>query len=106
MNTWNSVKVSLEDGKVNVVFPTISSDNANFFVNAILPKHVVESMDLNSYKDYFALVPVVDGCAKIMPQSKDVNSLIFDVNACEDTKFAYYQVKNYGSFENFESFLE
>lgn len=106
LNTWNSVKVSLEDGKVNVVFPTISSDNANFFVNAILPKHVVESMDLNSYKDYFALVPVVDGCAKIMPQSKDVNSLIFDVNACEDTKFAYYQVKNYGSFENFESFLE
>ncbi len=106
LNTWDSVKISLEDGKVNVAFPTISSDNANFFVNAILPKHIVESMDLDSYKDYFALVPVVDGCAKIMPQSKDVNSLIFDVNACDDTKFAYYQVKNYGSFDNFESFLE
>ena len=106
LNTWNSVKVSLEDWKVNVSFPTISSDNASFFVNAILPKHVVESMDLNTYKDYFSLAPVIDWCATIMPQSKDVNSLIFDVNACRDTKFAYYQVKNYDSFENFESFLE
>ncbi len=106
LNTWNSVKVSLEDGRVNVSFPTVSSDNANFFINAILPKHVVEYMDLNTYRDYFSLAPVIDWCAKIMPQSKDVNSLIFDVNACEDTNFAYYQVKNYGSFENFESFLE
>ena len=106
LNTWNSVKVSLEDWKVNVSFPTVSSDNANFFINAILPKHVVESMDLNTYRDYFSLAPVIDWCATIMPQSKDVNSLIFDVNACDDTNFAYYQVKNYGSFENFESFLE
>ena len=106
LNTWNSVKVSLEDWKVNVSFPTVSSDNANFFINAILPKHVVESMDLSTYRDYFSLAPVIDWCATIMPQSKDVNSLIFDVNACDDTNFAYYQVKNYGSFENFESFLE
>ena len=106
LNTWNSVNVSLEDGKINISFPTATLDNANFFVNAILPKHIVESMDLDTYKDYFSLAPVTNWCAKIMPQNKDVNSLIFDVNACEDTKFAYYQVKNYGSFENFEKFLE
>jgi hypothetical protein len=52
--------VSLEDGRVNVSFPTVSSDNANFFVNAILPKHVIESMDLNTYRDYFSLAPVID----------------------------------------------
>lgn len=106
LNTWNSVTVSLEDGKVKVSFPTISSDNINFFVNAILPKHIVESMDLSTYMNYFSLAPITNWCAKIMPQSKDVNSLIFDVNECDDTKFAYYQVKNYWSFENFESFLE
>jgi hypothetical protein len=50
----------LEDGKVNVTFPTVSPDNANFFINAILPKHVVESMNLDTYRDYFALVPVTD----------------------------------------------
>ena len=105
LNTWNSVSVSLEDWKVNVSFPIMSSDNINFFTNAILPKHIVESMDLATYKNYFSLAPVTDGCAKIMPQTKDVNSLIFDVNACDDTKFAYYQVKNYGSFDEFENFL-
>ena len=106
LNTWSSVNLSLEDWKIIISFPTATLDNANFFVNAVLPKHVVESMDLDTYKNYFALSPITNWCAKIMSQSKDVNSLIFDVNACEDTKFAYYQVKNYGSFENFEKFLE
>jgi hypothetical protein len=50
----------LEDGKVNVSFPTVNSDNASFFVNAILPKHVVESMDLDTYRDSFSLAPVID----------------------------------------------
>jgi hypothetical protein len=40
-----------------------------------------------------------------MSQTKDINSLIFDVNECDDTKFAYYQVKSYNSFEAFENFL-
>ena len=105
LNTWNSVTVALEDWKVKVSFPTISSDNINFFTNAILPKHIVDSMDLNTYIDYFSLSPVTNWCAKIMSQTKDVNSLVFDVNACSDTNFAYYQIKNYDSFEDFENFL-
>ncbi len=105
LNVWNSVNVALEDGKVKVTFPSASSDNINFFTNAILPKHIVGWMDLDTYKSSFSLNPVTDGCAKIMTQTKDINSLIFDVNDCEDTKFAYYQVKNYNSFEEFESFL-
>ena len=106
LNTRNSVSVSLEDNKVKVVFPTVSSDNMNFFVSSILPKHIVENMDLETYKNYFSLDPVTNGCAKIMPQTTDINSLIFDVNSCSDTKFSYYQVKNYWNFEEFESFLQ
>ena len=105
LNTWNSVTIALEDDRIKVSFPTISPDNINFFTNAILPKHVVDSMDLDTYRNYFSLAPVTDWCAKIMPQSKDVNSLIFDVNACDDTNFAYYQIKSYESFEDFENFL-
>ena len=103
LNTWDSVKVEYtEDGKISVVFPTSSFDNINFFVNAILPKHMVENEDLDYYKNYFSLVPVTNGCAKILYQTNDVNSLIFDLNNCSDTKFGYYQIKNYGSFEEFE----
>lgn len=106
LNVWNSVSVSLEDWKVKVVFPTISSDNINFFTNAILPRHIVSSMDIAMYKDYFSVSPVTNWCAKIMSQTKDVNSLIFDLNDCNDTNFAYYQVKNYESFDDFENFLK
>jgi hypothetical protein len=60
LNIWNSVSVSLEDGKVKVSFPTISDDNFNFFTNAILPKHIVESMDLDTYKNYFSLAPITN----------------------------------------------
>ena len=96
LTTRDSVKVEYtEDGKIRVIFPTSSFDNINFFVNAILPKHVIENMDLDSYKNYFSLSPITNGCASILPQTNDVNSLIFDLNNCEDTKFAYYQIKNY-----------
>jgi len=105
LNIWDSIVVALEDGKIKVTFPTISSDNMNFFTNAILPKHVVDSMDLDAYKDYFSLSPVTNWCASIMSQTKDVNSLIFDLNDCKDTNFAYYQIKSYQSFEDFENFL-
>ena len=105
LNAWNSVSIALEDDKIKLTFPTKNSENINFFINAVLPKHIVGSMDLDEYKSYFSLSPVTDWCAKIMSQTKDVNSLIFDLNECSDTNFAYYQVKNYESFEEFESFL-
>jgi hypothetical protein len=62
-------------------------------------------MDLDTYRDSFSLNPVTNGCASIMPQNRDVNSLIFDVNNCSDTKFYYYQVKNFENFENLEQSL-
>ena len=105
LNTWSSVSISMADWKIEVKFPTISPDNVNFFMNSILPRHVVNSMDLDGYINYFSSSPITNWCAKIMSQTKDVNSLIFDLNSCTDTNFAYYQVKNYWSFENFEKFL-
>ena len=105
LNAWNNISVSLENWKIKVVFPTISSDNLNFFMNSILPRHVIQSMDLDTYRDSFSLNPVTNGCASIMPQNRDVNSLIFDVNNCSDTNFYYYQVKNFENFENLEQSL-
>lgn len=105
LNAWSNISVSLEDWKIKVVFPTISSDNFNFFMNSILPRHIIQSMDLDTYRDSFSLNPVTNGCASIMPQNRDVNSLIFDVNNCSDTKFYYYQVKNFENFENLEQSL-
>ncbi|MDR2541644.1 MAG: hypothetical protein LBD11_08055 [Candidatus Peribacteria bacterium] len=103
LNIWNTVVVSLEDGKVNVTFPTATPDNANFFTNTILPKHVLGNASLDQYRNDFSLAPVRNTCANILSQNKDTNSLIFDLNKCENTNFAYYQIKNYGDFEKFEA---
>ena len=106
LNIWNTVTVALEDGKLNVTFPTATSDNANFFTNYILPKHILANATLDQYRTDFALVPIWNNCATILSQNKDINSLIFDLNACTDTNFAYYQIKNYGDFESFEAGLQ
>jgi hypothetical protein len=41
LNIWNSISVALEDGKVNVSFPTATVENLNFFTNYLLPKHIL-----------------------------------------------------------------
>ena len=106
LNIWNNLLISLDGDKIKVTFPTVNSDNINFFTNLILPRHVVESMDIDEYRNNFSIFPVTNWCAKIMSQTKDLNSLIFDLNACDNTNFAYYQVKSYKDFEDFENFLK
>ena len=105
LNARSNISVSLEEWKVKVSFPTVSADNLNFFVNSILPRHAVEFMDLDTYRDSFSLNPITNSCAKIMFQNRDINSLIFDVNECSNTNFYYYQVKNFENFDNLERSL-
>ena len=90
---------------MNVEFPNPNPDNINFFSNYILPKHILGNATLDDYRTHFATAPVFNDCATILSQNKDVNSLIFDLSKCEDTNFSFYQIKNYGSFENFSQSL-
>ena len=101
LNAWNGITVALENGKIKVEFPTESKSNILFFTNAILPKYVLQQSSLEEYRTDFSLAPVINGCATIMPQNKDLNSLIFNVTNCTNTNFAYYQIKNYESFDKF-----
>jgi hypothetical protein len=106
LNIRNTITVTLADGKVKVAFPTATKANINFFTNYLLPKHVLRTANLEEYITNFSLAPIGNRCASIMNQSKDINSLIFDINKCEETNFAYYQIKNYGSFEKFDASLQ
>jgi hypothetical protein len=106
LNIWNTVTVTLEDGKVNVSFPTATPDNISFFTQYLLPKHILGTATLDQYRTDFALAPVRNTCANILPQTKDINSLVFDLNKCDMTNFSYYQIKNYGSFEEFDATLQ
>ncbi|MDR2189933.1 MAG: hypothetical protein LBP53_01795 [Candidatus Peribacteria bacterium] len=106
LNIWNTVNVALEDGKVKVSFPTATPDNVNFFTQYLLPKHMLGTATLDQYRTDFALAPVWNTCASILSQNKDINSLIFDLTKCDMTNFSYYQIKNYGSFEDFDATLQ
>lgn len=98
--TYKDVKVEQKSDHLVVTFPTSTTDNNYFFTYYLLPKHVLGSADVNKYRSIFAANPITSGCGKIAPKTSDEQSLVFDLTKCEDTNFAYYQIKNYGGFEN------
>lgn len=106
LKVWSDISVYFEDWKVHVLFPTISDENIRFFMNPILPKHLLYSKDLQYYKNTFSLDPITSSCANIVSQVKDINSLVFDLNNCQNTKFSYYQVKSFSSFDDFNNYLK
>lgn len=102
LSAWANVSVALENGAIKVEFPISSPNNATFFTQYILPKHSIANASLEEYRNTFSLAPVYAGCASIVAQTKDINSLIFDLSKCEDTHLGYYQLKTYQNFEEFE----
>ncbi len=95
-----------ESGKINVKFPNKSQDNILFFMNYILPKHILSNYTLEDYKNFFGTQPVYTNCANLMSQTKDPHSLIFNLVNCEDSYLNFYQIKNTLSFENLKKTIE
>lgn len=106
LNIRSQLNISLEDGKIKVVFPSATKDNQLFFTNSILPKHILSSSTLDDYRINFAINPISNACATILTQTKDENSLIFNLTKCSDTNFSYYQIKSYRDFEEMDNFLQ
>ncbi len=75
-----------------VTFPEASPDNRVFFTNFILPK-VARDADFDQYVTLASTKNIGSGCAKVRPETKDTNSVVFDVSNCPDTKFNNYQLK-------------
>lgn len=96
---YKDVKVEQKSDHLLVTFPTSTTDNDYFFTYYLLPSHVLVNADINKYKSIFAANPITSGCGKIAPKTSDTQSLVFDLTKCEDTNFAYYQIKNYDGFE-------
>ena len=96
---YKEVKVEQKSDHLLVTFPTSTTDNDYFFTYYLLPSHVLVNADINKYKSIFAANPITSGCGKSAPKTSDTQSLVFDLTKCEDTNFAYYQIKNYDGFE-------
>lgn len=91
------------DNKLKISFPSPSKDNISFFGQYILPQHILQEYDLESYKKMFGVLPVYTNCANVVTESTDSNSLIFNLANCIDTNLNFYQIKNAGSFSEFNT---
>lgn len=97
---FSQTEIALEqDGRIKVSFPNRSIDNMIFFTNNILPKHILQNATYSYYRENFASNPIYMKCTSIIPQTRDSNSLVFDVNRCNDTNIGFYQVKSYPTYQ-------
>ena len=99
LGIYKEVKIEQKADHLIITFPTSTTDNNYFFTYYLLPKHVLGNADKNRYRSIFAANPITSGCGKISPKASDKQSLVFDLTKCEDTNFAYYQIKSYEWFE-------
>ncbi|MCF7835335.1 hypothetical protein K9M48_04835 [Candidatus Gracilibacteria bacterium] len=106
LNTYSDIIILNENEQMKIIFPQSSIDNTLFFTNYILPKHALIDDSLENYQQNFSIEPVYSSCGKIMPQTTDPYSLIFDLGTCKDTNLGFYQVKNLESFDKFENIME
>lgn len=83
----------LSSNSVSITFPRASKDNMQLFLNFILPAHILEWKDWQWYESTFTKNPITNWCGKLT-NSRDNNSVIFDVGNCPNTWIKYYQVKN------------
>lgn len=106
LNTYKDTIILNENNQIKVIFPQNSIDNTLFFTNYILPRHALIDDSIENYQQNFSIEPVYSNCWKIMPQTTDPYSLIFDLWKCENTNLWFYQVKNLKSFNKFSQSIE
>lgn len=106
LDTYRNIRVEVDGNTVKVVFPASSVDNMIFFTNFILPAHLLANKSLETYIDTFYKRPIGTNCAVLQPSSNDPSSVVFDLNTCENTLLRFYQVKQFPSTQELESYVE
>lgn len=105
LDAYSALKIlKKDDWTIHVEFPFASVDNLNFFTQYILPKHIVDWMNLEQYKTDFARNPVYGWCARISEKSKDISSFVLEMDGCDFTSILYYQLKYFWSNAEFETY--
>ncbi len=100
--TYNDIEIQkTSDTSIEVSFARRSTDNRLFFTYHIVPRHKLMWQSFAYYRNEFAQYPIYTRCAQLRQQATDINSLVFDLNKCEDTYLWFYQLKNLHSFSEF-----
>jgi len=93
LDVFSNITITQPDDQTLVVeFPRASRDNYSFFLNFILPSHILTDAPWEWYADEFAKNPVWSACGSI-ERSLDPKSLIINTTNCQHTFASFYQVK-------------
>jgi hypothetical protein len=96
----------MSGSKLRISFPSASIDNSRFFLNPILPAHVLENKTLDYYRSRFAVAPVGSSCAKVSRSTNDASSILFDTSHCEFLMSNRFQIKQFQSLSELELYIE
>lgn len=109
MDVYKNLKISYNswDNNIIIEFPKASVDNKLFFTNYILPEHILNWKTSDEYIDMYRnnTNAVYNNCADLQLNSKDRNSVVFDLTKCEKSYIKYYQIKRFWNFDEFKRYI-
>ncbi|MCS6982598.1 MAG: hypothetical protein NZL83_00225 [Candidatus Absconditabacterales bacterium] len=93
LDVFSNITITQPDEETLLVeFPRASRDNYSFFLNFILPAHILTDAPWEWYADSFAKNPLGSACGTV-ERSLDPKSLIVNTTTCKNTFASFYQVK-------------
>ena len=93
----NIVITKIDEENIQVTFSKPSIDNKIFFINYILPNHILKESSIDDYITIYRnnKNAIFNNCASLQFNSLDTNSVVFDLTNCSRSFIKYYQVKKY-----------
>ncbi|MBS8121918.1 hypothetical protein [Candidatus Vampirococcus lugosii] len=104
LNSFSNLEIQDQGDFIKIIFPNGSKDNEIFLSNFILPRHLLKGKDVTYYVENYSNNPIGSNCATFRQSTSDKDSIIFDMNNCDESFVMNYQVKNFDSFEDFQKY--
>lgn len=106
LESFSNINILNNETSIVVEFPNSSIDNKIFFTKFILPKHLVNWLNIQEYIQIYWINPIWTSCATIQQWISDPNSVVFDLSLCEDTFIRFYQAKMFSNFNEFRNYQQ
>lgn len=104
LSKYQDILISLNEEEpdiLTITFPTATEDNRSFFQFPIIPLHIIQDYTLEKYVTNFAINPITIGCTTLQ-NSKDTESIVFNLSSCPNTNINYYQIKSFSSLADLQ----
>ncbi|MFA7284732.1 MAG: hypothetical protein WC004_02835 [Candidatus Absconditabacterales bacterium] len=107
LGSYNKTEISrVDDATLKVSFPKQSVDNILFFLNPILPSHVLKEQTLDYYLKTFGKQPIYISCAVLDLVKSHDDNVVFNVTECNQYYPQILQVKQFKDTSKAATYLQ